>query len=217
MLRNFEKRFSNLNLKTKTQIYLLPLLLLFIVYYNFELIYQHKTNEVKIDKKENLDIKFKGDYLEMFSLIEKISIVNKSKILHIKKDKNKIFLVQKSTFKAYLDFLDALENINNFTSVNSLKVYTDEKSFIFETLISFDKFYKKNLKKIEFNKAHKEEFKLFAIIDKHILLNNQILKIGDSYKDYKLIEVYSNHIILHKDGNIIKVEIENEKFTKYFD
>lgn len=217
MLKDFEKKFSNINLKTKVQLYLLPILIFFIVYYNFELIFNHKTIEIKIDKIQNSEKqKFKGDFLEIFSLIEKISKNNKIEILNIKKDKNKIYLIQKSNLKSYSNFLDDLENINNFTFVEKLKVYKEERNFIFETSISFDKFYKKSLKKIELNKPNKEEFNLLAIIDKHILLNNQILKIGDFYKDFKLIEVYDNHIILHKNGNTIKVEMKNDEFTKHF-
>ena len=71
MLNQLNNKFINLSLKTKIEFYLLPLLLLYLIYYSFQNLINSEIDEIKnsvnISQFENK--KFDGSFLELFNQI----------------------------------------------------------------------------------------------------------------------------------------------------
>src|SRR5574344_74028 len=97
MLANFKNSFENSSLKTKIELYLLPILLLFLLYVLF---YDAKSENLIIQKtqssKEQIIIQLKGkrDYLLNFlQKVEEINSFTKIDFLSLKKFENEIYLI----------------------------------------------------------------------------------------------------------------------------
>ena len=190
MLKSLNDKFINNQTKTKIELYLLPLLLLLLIsFYTFE-----EKQEEMISTKNSFDEisnkKFEGSYLEVLSSLENLANKNQITILTNEKDKESIFLKGKSKIIVLENFLKQIENLNNFSKVQSLVLYKKDENgyYFFDLKISFEKFYFKQLKnenelelKVEddaLNKISKEKeivennkFEINAIIDKYALIN----------------------------------------------
>ena len=148
MLKFLNDKFLNSQTKTKIELYLLPLLLLLLIsFYTFE-----EKQEEMISTKNSFDEisnkKFEGSYLEVLSSLENLANKNQITILTNEKDKESIFLKGKSKIIALENYLKQIENLNNFSKVQSLVLYKKDENgyYFFDLKISFEKFYFKQLK-----------------------------------------------------------------------
>lgn len=212
MLENFENKFLNINYKTKLQLYLLPILLFALLYQYKEIFKEEKIiPNIKEDKKE-----YKETFLELFSKIEKLSKINNVEIRSIKKSKKEINIVFNSSMKNFSKFIFSLENLNSFTSIKRVKNEKVDKTYLFEVVLSVEKFYLKNLEKIEFKEEKEISFSLNAIIGSYVIIDNKMLKIGDNLDGFKVIQIENKSVYLKNKEEILKLELKNEEFTKYF-
>ncbi len=207
MLKFLNDKFINSQTKTKIELYLLPLLLLLLIsFYTSE-----EKQEEMISTKNSFDEisnkKFEGSYLEVLSSLENLANKNQITILTNEKDKESIFLKGKSKIIVLENFLKQIENLNNFSKVQSLLLYKKDENgyYFFDLKISFEKFYFKQLKnenelelKVEddaLNKISKEKeivenkkFEINAIIDKYALINGNWIEQDEEIDGYKLVE-----------------------------
>ncbi|MFW3372262.1 hypothetical protein ACN9J5_05570 [Aliarcobacter butzleri] len=235
MLKFLNDKFINSQTKTKIELYLLPLLLLLLIsFYTFE-----EKQEEMISTKNSFDEisnkKFEGSYLEVLSSLENLANKNQITILTNEKDKESIFLKGKSKIIVLENFLKQIENLNNFSKVQSLLLYKKDENgyYFFDLKISFEKFYFKQLKnenelelKVEddaLNKISKEKeivenkkFEINAIIDKYALINGNWIEQNEEIDGYKLVELEMYFVILENETEKIKLEVDHGKYFKNF-
>lgn len=235
MLKSLNDKFINSQTKTKIELYLLPIFILFLIsFYIFE-----EKKEQIIFPKNNIDEfqnkKFEGSYLDILTLLENLSNKNKIIILTNEKAKESILLKGKTKKIALDNFLKQIENINNFSKIDSLVLYKKDEDgyYFFDLKIDFSKFYFKQLKKedelklkieenIE-NKIQKEKelkenkkFEINAIIDKYALINGNWIEQNDEIDGYKLVELQMYFVILENKNEKIKLEIDHGEYFKNF-
>lgn len=235
MLKFLNDKFLNSQTKTKIELYLLPLLLLLLIsFYTFE-----EKQEEMISTKNSFDEisnkKFEDSYLEVLSSLENLANKNQITILTNEKDKESIFLKGKSKIIALENYLKQIENLNNFSKVQSLVLYKKDENgyYFFDLKISFEKFYFKQLKnenelelKVEddaLNKISKEKeiienkkFEINAIIDKYALINGNWIEQDEEIDGYKLVELQMYFVILENETEKIKLEVDHGEYFKNF-
>jgi len=233
MLKSLNDKFLNSQTKTKIELYLLPLLLLLLIsFYTFE----EKQEEMISTKNSFYEIsnkKFEGSYLEVLSSLENLANKNQITILTNEKDKESIFLKGKSKIIVLENFLKQIENLNNFSKVQSLLLYKKDENgyYFFDLKISFEKFYFKQLKnelelKVEddaLKKTFKEKeivennkFEINAIIDKYALINGNWIEQDEEIDGYKLVELQMYFVILENETERIKLEVDHGEYFKNF-
>ncbi|MFX4231370.1 hypothetical protein ACOL3I_07780 [Aliarcobacter butzleri] len=235
MLKFLNDKFINSQTKTKIELYLLPLLLLLLIsFYTFE-----EKQEEMISTKNSFDEisnkKFEGSYLEVLSSLENLANKNQITILTNEKDKESILLKGKSKIIVLENYLKQIENLNNFSKVQSLVLYKKDENgyYFFDLKISFEKFYFKQLKnenelelKVEddaLNKISKEKeivenkkFEINAIIDKYALINGNWIEQNEEIDGYKLVELQMYFVILENETEKIKLEVDHGEYFKKF-
>ena len=235
MLKSLNDKFINSQTKTKIELYLLPLLLLLLIsFYTFE-----EKQEEMISTKNSFDEisnkKFEGSYLEVLSSLENLANKNQITILTNEKDKESILLKGKSKIIVLENYLKQIENLNNFSKVQSLVLYKKDENgyYFFDLKISFEKFYFKQLKnenelelKVEddaLNKISKEKeivenkkFEINAIIDKYALINGNWIEQNEEIDGYKLVELEMYFVILESETKKIKLEVDHGEYFKNF-
>lgn len=233
MLKFLNDKFINSQTKTKIELYLFPLLLLLLIsFYTFE----EKQEEMISTKNSFYEIsnkKFEGSYLEVLSSLENLANKNQITILTNEKDKESIFLKGKSKIIVLENFLKQIENLNNFSKVQSLVLYKKDENgyYFFDLRISFEKFYFKQLKnenelelKLEddtLKKTFKEivenkKFEINAIIDKYALINGNWIEQNEEIDGYKLVELEMYFVILENETEKIKLEVDHGEYFKNF-
>lgn len=221
MLTYLNNKFINSSSKTKMELYLLPLMLFYLGYYLLTNTNNEKEpNEIKnsIELSQYQNKKFEGSFLELFSNIENSakqltmqvkSLNNKMNIVELKVDGKKEELGK---------LIKKIENINNFTQIDSINVYDKNSSNIysFDFKIDLNKYYIKKLHKEEENKTliSKANYELKAIITNYILINDKWIKIGENIDDLQLVDINKNFVILKNDNKKLKLELVNEEYLK---
>lgn len=223
MYKYLNNKYDNLSTKIKIELFILPLLLFYFLYYLFFNYYLE--NEIltypKIQKND-FNKKFTGSYLELFSYLEYLSNQNKIFIKNLSKDKNYIFIEGYSQKESILIFLKDIENINNFTKIDSvvLNKKDDLENYNFELKLDLNRFYIKNFYKTEYKDFSslennskpdkKKSFKMNAIVLNYAFINDNWIKKNEKIDDYELIQIGRDFVILRKEDDNIKVELLNE-------
>ncbi|GGD47817.1 hypothetical protein GCM10012288_22550 [Malaciobacter pacificus] len=203
-----------LQLKTKIQLFILPLLLIYLFFNLYE---NYFKNEKSFPNKninyESKEKSFKGSFIEIYSKIETFSKSKKIKVLNISESKKVVKLLIESNLSNSVKLLDYIENINSFSKIIKINLIKKEKQiYIYEIEVSFGKYYTKNLKSVDFKLTDKNpKFKLNAIIGDYVLINNKIITLNEKVDGYILNKVSNNYAILAKDKELIKLEFKNEK------
>lgn len=235
MLKSLNDKFINSSTKTKIELFLLPILLLFLLsFYSFE----GKIDEIETTPKNSFDEfsnkKFSGSYLEILTLLENLAKKNGITILTDEKDKESILLKGKAQKIALETFIQQIENINNFSKIDSLilnKIKESEEYF-FDLKIDFSKFYFKQIKKLdsleveekplekilqkEKNFVENSKFEINAIADIYALINGNLVELGEEIDGYKLVELQMYFVILENENEKIKLEIDHGEYFKNF-
>jgi len=213
MLKYIDSKFSNSSLKVKFELYLLPLFLAYIFIYFFP-IENKKIKLISIPQIEN--VKFKGSYLDLIKSLENYAKENKLKVLNIKHTKEQIYFKVEINMKDINKLIHEIENLNKFSNLSNVSFLRDKNSFIFDAIIDFKKYYIKNEKeKIVHKIAKTRKYKLKAIIDKYVLINNKWLKTGSEIDGYKIKLLNKNTILLDSKSKKINLKIyKNEKYTQ---
>ena len=237
MLNQLNNKFINLSLKTKIEFYLLPLLLLYLIYYSFQNLINSEIDEIKnsvnISQFENK--KFDGSFLELFNQIEKNA---KDLNIQVKSLNNKKNIIDLKAYSKIIDIprlIKRIENLNNFTNISSINIYdkNDLDFYLIDFTIDLNKYYLKRIEKDEDIKATESQeksdeikeikipiieekitYELKAIIADYVLINDIWIKKNENLNNFKLIEINKDYVLLQNDEKILKLELANEEYLK---
>ncbi|WP_066218267.1 hypothetical protein [Aliarcobacter cryaerophilus] len=234
MLANFKNSFENSSLKTKIELYILPILLLFLFYVLF---YNEKIEENQnVQNSELLNIENKKFTDSILELSNKIEDIAKSENLIIQKtqsSKEQIIIQLKGKRDYLLNFLQKVEEINSFTKIDFLSLKKFEKEiYLIDVRVDVSKYYLKNKKvkdiisieQEEINGTkedeHKEEiivrpdFKINAIVGNNTFINGSWFELDDEVLGYKIETIASDYVILKNNKDIIKLEVNSIEYFK---
>jgi hypothetical protein len=225
MLNFLNNRFTNSSLKVKIELYLLPLFLLYLTYY---FLFGSKNNneskklQSKINIQDYSNKVFKGSFLELFRNIEKYAKDENILIKSINENKNIIQIKGRANEYQILKLINNIENINNFTKIDSLIISNNEVSeiYFFDLKVNLNKFYIKKINKdinqtIIINKEEIEKsYKIQAIVSNYVFINKKWFKENEMIDDFKLIEINRNYVLLKNDEKELKLELLNEEYLK---
>jgi len=226
MLNLVKNSFETSSLKLKIELYILPILMIFLLY-----ILMYEQSIENFEEKQNIDLinfenkKYDKSTLELLNSIEKIA---KNSNIFIQKSENikdDIFLQAKSKKDDLVKFLYKIENLNSFTNIHSLSLKKAElDSYLFDLRVDISKFYIKkavDLEKIKENQISKNnnqaDFKIDAIIGKYAFINGNWVGINDFIDGYKLELISRNFVILTKEEESIKLEVNSIEYLKNTD
>ena len=229
MLTYINNKFVNSSLKTKVELYLLPLMILYLLYYfSSSLFVVEKPFVVKnkINLEEYKNKKFQGSFLDFFSNIEEKAKENNIQILSLKNKKNIVELKIQSPKEKLSLFIKQIENINKFTKITFITMYDkkDSNKYLFDLKIDLNKFYIKRIEKekiisqkilpkpeeIKTKKIEivKDNYELKAIIAEYVLVNDIWLKQGEDINGFKVDEIKRNSIVLENKNKDKKIRLE---------
>jgi len=216
ILNLVKNSFETSSLKVKIELYILPILIIFLFYI---LIFEQNIEE--FEEKQNIDSvnfenkKYDKPILELLNNIEQIA---KNSNIFIQKSENikdEIFLQAKSNKDDLLKFLHKIENLNSFTNIHSLSLKKVEfDSYLFDLKVDVSKFYIKKIVDLEEVKKSKiiknssaVDFKIDAIIGKYAFINDNWVELNDFINGYKLDFVSRNFVLLTKEDETIRLEV----------
>lgn len=229
MLTYINNKFVNSSLKTKVELYLLPLMILYLLYYfSSSLFVVEKPFVVKnkINLEEYKNKKFQGSFLDFFSNIEEKAKQNNIQILSLNNKKNIVELKIQSPKEKLSLFIKQIENINKFTKITFITMYDkkDSNKYLFDLKIDLNKFYIKRIEKekiisqkilpkpeeIKTKKIEivKDNYELKAIIAEYVLVNDIWLKQGEDINGFKVDEIKRNSIVLENKNKDKKIRLE---------
>ena len=234
MLANFKNSFENSSLKTKIELYLLPILLLFLLYVLF---YNEKIEENQnVQNSELLNIENKKFTDSILELSNKIEDIAKSENLIIQKtqsSKEQIIVQLRGKRDDLLRFLEKVEEINSFTKIDflSLKKFENE-IYLIDIRVDVSKYYLKNKKVKDIINIEQEEingtkedeykeeiivrpdFKINAIVGNNTFINDSWFELNDEVLGYKIETIASDYVILKNNKDIIKLEVNSIEYFK---
>ncbi|MDY3205650.1 MAG: hypothetical protein RBR70_11315 [Arcobacter sp.] len=225
MLSYLNNKFLNSSKKIKIELYIFPLLIFVFLYFFFleNSIKEESQLLPKIDFSEYDNKNFDGSFSELFSTLEKLATKNKVLIFTNNRVEKQILLKGKAKKESILEFIKEIENINNFTKIDSLVFTKDEvNDFEFNLKIDLNNFYIKDLKNKknknfdEVKKDKKIEFKINAIISKYALINEKWIKENEKIENFVLVKIEKNSVLLKNEFEEIKLELHNENYFEKF-
>lgn len=227
MFNYLNNKFINSSIKTKIELYIFPLLLLYLIFF----IFQSTENELpkietKISINEYSNQEFRDSFFDLFSDIETYASKNQIKILSINNNKKIITIKAKAQLKNIEKLIRKIENINNFTNIKSFTLSKDDlENYKFEIQIDLSKFF---IKKIEeeidipleneefLNNQKNNDFKINGIILNYAFINDTWVTINDVINEYKIIKIGKDFVLLRNEDSEIKLEIIDENSNKNF-
>ena len=180
MLNYLDNKFINSPLKTKIELYLLPLFFIYLSYF----ISQTSINDNPvIQSKVNLDyskIEFKDSFLGIFSNLEDYALKNQIEIFSITNNKKVITIKAKAQIENIERLIKKIENFNNFTNIKILLLNKKESdNYFVELQVDLNKFYiKKVEKEVDKNSSNinNKDYKIKGIISEYAFINDIWLK-----------------------------------------
>ena len=234
MLHSLNNKYIQSSTKTKIELYFVPLILLYLLYYFLGNSISPELNKIRnIDQYANK--KFDSSFLKLFGEIEKSAKALDIKVKSLNNKMNIIELEIDTKIENIGKLINKLENINNFTKISSITVIEKEIDNIYSIIFTIDvnKFYIKEIKKDEFQSNKKVEIKieennkikkltieneikyeLKAIIADFAMINNKWIKKDEYIDNFKLINIGKNFVFLENEEKEIKLEITNEEYLK---
>lgn len=227
MFNYLNNKFINSSIKTKIELYIFHLLLLYLIFF----IFQSTENELpkietKISINEYSNQEFRDSFFDLFSDIETYASKNQIKILSINNNKKIITIKAKAQLKNIEKLIRKIENINNFTNIKSFTLSKDDlENYKFEIQIDLSKFF---IKKIEeeidipleneefLNNQKNNDFKINGIILNYAFINDTWVTINDVINEYKIIKIGKDFVLLRNEDSEIKLEIIDENSDKNF-
>lgn len=209
-LKSIENSIELMPLRVKIEIVLLPLILLFSIYFfffNFEK-KSYKTYESFDIKK----IVMKKELIEILDEIEKFALENEIYLEKISKSEKSLKIEILGSLKKSLLMFAYLENFNEFSKIKSFE-FKENKVFI---EVDFSKFYKKRYEDFrplldEIKTQKKMEYKLSAIVGNKVFINDNWFKKGDDIGLLKVFNIEKQSVILKNRYKSIKLDLSEEK------
>lgn len=229
MLNYLNNKFTNSSFKTKIELYLLPLLLLYLCYFLFEFSLTQSSNIEEIKAKVDVNSsnkEFKESFLDLFSNLEDYALKNQIVIFTLTNNKKIIVLKAKANLSNIQKFIKKIENINNFSKIRNLTLFkADLENYIFEMEVDLSKFYIKKIEKEIENESSKltseiknneksKEYKINGIISEYAFINDIWLKKDENINDLKLTQIEKDFVVLENENKKIILELNNEEYFK---
>lgn len=229
MLNYLNNKFTNSSFKTKIELYLLPLLLLYLCYFLFEFSLTQSSNIEEIKPKVDVissNKEFKDSFLDLFSNLEDYALKNQIVIFTLTNNKKIIVLKAKANLSNIQKFIKKIENINNFSKIRNLTLFkADLENYIFEMEVDLSKFYIKKIEKEIENQSPKltseiknneksKEYKINGIISEYAFINDIWLKKDENINDLKLTQIEKDFVVLENENKKIILELNNEEYFK---
>ncbi len=222
MYRLLNDKFVNSSTKVKIELYLLPLMILFLVYYWG---FTNQNEIVKSDKSQNIksiftEKKFDGDFLKFFTNIENIAKENQIFIKLTSEKNGFVYLSGMANKESFLQFLKEIEQLNDFTKIDTFVLSQNINSFeyVFEIQINLNHFFiKEKEEKVKENKVEIETnhtFILNGIVQNYALLNGNWIELNGIIDTYRLIKIDRDFVLLKSDNKEIKLELNHEEYFK---
>lgn len=218
MYRLLNDKFVNSSTKVKIELYLLPLMILFLVYYWG---FTNQNEIVKSDKSENIksiliEKRFDGDFLKFFTNIENIAKENQIFIKLTSEKNGFVNLSGMANKESFLQFLKEIEQLNDFTKIDSFILSQNINSFeyVFEIQVNLNHFFIKEKEGKEIKKQNNPSFKLNGIAHYNALLNGNWIELNEIIEGYRLIKIDRDFVLLKSDNQEIKLELNHEEHFK---
>ena len=229
MLNYLNNKFLNCKQKTKIELYILPLLIFYFVFYSFQSTKEEiPQTQTKIDINSYTNKEFKDSFLELFSTIEEFASKNQIIILGLTNNKKVIILKAKTQLVNMEKLIKKIENLNNFTNIKLLTLTKEDlQNYKVEMQIDLSKFYIKRIEEeVDIQSAEQnekvtdiqenKEFKINGIILNYAFINDTWLSLYDVIDDYKLIIIEKDFVVLKNKNKEIKLELIDENSIKNF-
>jgi hypothetical protein len=208
MLKYIDNLFNNSSLKVKLELYILPLLLIYLIvfFYSDFTTSPHNIKTYDFNKLENK--KYSGLFLELSKEIEGFCNRRKIKLLSIKNSQKSFFIKGETNIKKIYSLINKLEYLNSYT--NLVKLNINKKSsniYNFELHIKMDQFYVKNRRNHLLKKIDKftNKLNLKAIVSSYVFINKKWLVQDEIINGYKIINIQKNFVELSKNTKKIKL------------
>ena len=229
MLNYLNKKFIDSSLKTKIEVYLLPLLLLYLCYFflGFNLNKNSENEEIKAKVDLNYSNKeFKNSFLDLSSNLEEYASKNQIIIFTLTNNKKVFHIKAKANLIRIENFIKKIENLNNFSKIKTLTLNkVDLDNYLFEIEVDFNKFYIKKIQKdgdtqeikqkiILTNDEETKEYKINGIISEYAFINEIWLKKNEKLDDLILTKIEKDFVVLENENKKIILELNNEKYIK---
>lgn len=229
MLNYLNKKFIDSSLKTKIELYLLPLLLLYLCYFflGFNLNRNSENEEIKAKVDLNYANKeFKNSFLDLSSNLEDYASKNQIIIFTLTNNKKVFNIKAKANLIRIENFIKKIENLNNFSKIKTLTLNkVDLDNYLFEIEVDFNKFYIKKIQKdgdtqeikqkiMLTNDEETKEYKINGIISEYAFINEIWLKKNEKLDDLILTKIEKDFVVLENENKKIILELNNEKYIK---
>ena len=229
MLNYLNNKFTNSSAKTKIELYLLPLLLLYLCYFLFEFSLTQSLNIEEIKPKVDVNSsnkEFKESFLDLFSNLEDYALKNQIVIFTLTNNKKIIVLKAKANLSNIQKFIKKIESINSFSKIKNLTLFkADLENYIFEMEVDLSTFYIKKIEKEIENQSSKltseiknneksKEYKISGIISEYAFINDIWLKKDENIDDLKVTQVEKDFVVLENENKKIILELNNEEYFK---
>lgn len=218
MYKLLNDKFINSSTKVKIELYLLPLMVLFLVYYWG---FANQNEIVKSDKSENIksiliEKRFDGDFLKFFTNIENIAKENQIFIKLTSEKNGFVNLSGMANKESFLQFLKEIEQLNDFTKIDSfiLSQNINSLEYVFEIQVNLNHFFIKEKEEKEIKKQNNPSFKLNGIAHYNALLNGNWIELNEIIEGYRLIKIDRDFVLLKSDNQEIKLELNHEEHFK---
>ena len=227
MLNYLNNRFLNSKLKTKIELYILPLLVFYFIFYSLQLTKEEIPKiESKIDINSYSNKEFKDSFLDLFSNLEDYASKNQIIIFTLTNNKKVFNIKAKANLIRIENFIKKIENLNNFSKIKTLTLNkVDLDNYLFEIEVDFNKFYIKKIQKdgdtqeikqkiILTNDEETKEYKINGIISEYAFINEIWLKKNEKLDDLILTKIEKDFVVLENENKKIILELNNEKYIK---
>ena len=174
--------------------------------------YKRSFNTINLENQINKS--FNGSFFEIIKDIENYCKSKNIKILYISTKKKKVLLKAKSSLSTFKKFILKLENLNNFTNINSLEINKLSNSlYSYKVEVDFSKFHIKNIKAKKYESKKKNiSLNLKAIVGKNILVNNKWLTLNEKIGFYQVKKIAVNYVVLESKNK--KLVLKVHKYGK---
>lgn len=217
ILKHLENSFINSSFKVKVELYLLVFILFSLIIYNIPIL--TSTNNTLVKSNSYKIEEFNKSLLDMNKNIEEYASIKRIKINSMNNERKEILINCSLSLHKAKGFISFLENLNTYSNIKTLSIDKDKQSkkYNLEIKVSFEKYFFKTLiSKEVIKKSKSKKFKLKAIIDKTVLINNKWLEIGEYINDYELTDISKNSVTLSFNDEKIQLKVyKNDKYKEY--
>ncbi|OCL86091.1 hypothetical protein AAX26_01747 [Aliarcobacter thereius] len=226
MLKSLNNNYINSKIKTKIELFLLPILIivfLIITYENFiKEESENETNELyKLINKKNSE-----ELIKISKQIEQIALKDEVFIKKIENSKDEIRVIAKSSNYKLISFLEDIERFNDFSKINIFSLSKKDSEYFIDFNIDLSKYYIKKYenkiildhKKIEKTNKHKKDIEksptLFAIVGDFVFIDDMWIKDKDKFYNFRVNVIDKNIVWLEDKDSKIELKVHKNEYLK---